>query len=303
MVRGLVAVACVIGSVSALATEARADRTKADLLFDEGRKLANDGKYKEACDKFQAAIELDPEAPGTLLNLGQCNEKLGKLGTALGWYIKAEGHGRQYKMTEIVDAAAARIAAIESHVAIVKLEFAEPLPSDGKVTLDGVEVKREDASRMTLDSGHHKIEILAPHKRTVSKEVDATEGEQTVKFTAWQDTTSVVHDPGKRHRQLAYGAAGLAFASYAADVLLGLHYKHVYDRNCPDDVCSGDGRQLANQAYHDANLWTTSTFIAGTALGIGAVVLYLTAPKREVLEAVLPVVSKDQVGVAWSTRF
>src|SRR4051794_8883317 len=100
MVRRLVAVACVIGSVSV----AIADRSKADLLFDEGRKLANDGKFKEACEKFQAAIELDPEAPGTLLNLGQCNEKLAKLGSAIGWYRKAEAHGRQYKMQEIVDA-------------------------------------------------------------------------------------------------------------------------------------------------------------------------------------------------------
>src|SRR5436309_1832423 len=58
-------------------TAAHAEPTKSDLLFDEGKKLEADGKWAEACQKFEASSQLDPEAPGTLLNLGLCNEKLG----------------------------------------------------------------------------------------------------------------------------------------------------------------------------------------------------------------------------------
>ena len=44
------------------------DRAAAEAAFDEGRQLATNGRYAEACLRFEASERLDP-AVGSLLNL------------------------------------------------------------------------------------------------------------------------------------------------------------------------------------------------------------------------------------------
>ncbi|HEX5064091.1 MAG TPA: hypothetical protein VFV99_32165, partial [Kofleriaceae bacterium] len=78
---------------------------RADELFEQGRKAlaeAGDDKTKiaTACEKFDEAIKLDPEAPGTMLNLGLCNEKLDKYKTALYWFRKAQARASETKLLD-----------------------------------------------------------------------------------------------------------------------------------------------------------------------------------------------------------
>ena len=75
--------------ISLLAATVHAE-PEADGLFEEGRKLLDTADPKQACAKFNEAIKLDPDAPGVMLNLGLCNEKLGKYRTALYWFRKAQ---------------------------------------------------------------------------------------------------------------------------------------------------------------------------------------------------------------------
>ncbi|MEJ7735736.1 MAG: hypothetical protein WKG00_41925, partial [Polyangiaceae bacterium] len=64
-----------------LSSAARADdRASAQALFDAGKLLVADGKYAEACPKFEASFTLD-RTLGTLLNLADCHEKVGKVAT------------------------------------------------------------------------------------------------------------------------------------------------------------------------------------------------------------------------------
>jgi hypothetical protein len=58
------------------ATPARADQAEAQRLFDEARKLLDQGNTVEACKLFAKSLELE-RAPGTLLNLGDCAEREG----------------------------------------------------------------------------------------------------------------------------------------------------------------------------------------------------------------------------------
>ena len=65
-----------------------AAKEQADLTFDEGRELFEQGRFKEACDRFQLSMDLDP-SPGTLLNLGNCFEPQGDLLRALATFEQA----------------------------------------------------------------------------------------------------------------------------------------------------------------------------------------------------------------------
>src|SRR5262245_27095841 len=51
---------------------------RADAAFQQGRAAARDGRWAEACAKFAESLQLDP-APGTTLNLAECEEKQGHL--------------------------------------------------------------------------------------------------------------------------------------------------------------------------------------------------------------------------------
>src|SRR5882672_5439773 len=74
-------------------------------LFDEGRELAKQGKYAEACDKFTQSYALDP-AVGTELNLADCHEHLGHVAKA--WHMFDDAAIQSEKTTNAARAKFAR---------------------------------------------------------------------------------------------------------------------------------------------------------------------------------------------------
>src|SRR5512140_2089839 len=73
----------------AVAGSASADnKSKADQLFKQGKKLMGEKKYSEACEAFEQSFKLDPGIGGEL-NVAKCYEEWGKLGRAYKAYEKA----------------------------------------------------------------------------------------------------------------------------------------------------------------------------------------------------------------------
>src|SRR3954471_24423933 len=101
-IRGAVMVVCAVAGLASADTP----QQQADKLFAEGRELLtvkNDAKG--ACEKFEAAIQLDPTATGTMLNLGLCYETLGKYAKSLYWFRKAQAAAAEARLAEYKDAA------------------------------------------------------------------------------------------------------------------------------------------------------------------------------------------------------
>jgi hypothetical protein len=61
---------------------------EAAKLFEEGRELANRGKADEACDRYARSYKLE-RAPGTALNLAECEERAGNWKRAFDLYTRA----------------------------------------------------------------------------------------------------------------------------------------------------------------------------------------------------------------------
>ena len=82
--RALVVLIALVVLDASAAAQPPPDATR---LFEEGRELAKQQKWAEACAKFQLSLALDP-APGTKLNLGDCLEKQNKI--RAGWLMFEE---------------------------------------------------------------------------------------------------------------------------------------------------------------------------------------------------------------------
>jgi hypothetical protein len=160
---------------------ARADSAAADALFNEAKALAEAKKFNEACPKFEASYKLD-KAVGTLMNLADCHENIGRIASAWGeWgeafdWLTREGDKRSKFVSQRRDALTPRLPKLTINVTTTspRLKIYR-----GSTPLD------EGAynSALPIDPGAHSItvrrgeEILKEEKITIEEK-----GSQALSF-------------------------------------------------------------------------------------------------------------------------
>jgi hypothetical protein len=150
---------------------------QADAAFGEGRELFDQGRFREACEKFELSMHFEP-SPGTLLNLGNCYEPQGDLVRSLATFEraladaqKARDAGRRRMWS---DAARERIAALTPRIPELRVQATEPAVS---VLLDG-EPLAAQGQALRLNPGRHELRASAPGKRTYTKMFELTTGQR-----------------------------------------------------------------------------------------------------------------------------
>lgn len=137
---------------TAVARADGSDPATAEALFREGRSAAEAGNYAVACPKFEESHRLDP-APGTLLNLADCEEHRGQILRALQHFHQlhaelpatderkpiaaARARALELRAPElrIVPTAAAAPSVMRQDVVVVApRETTQPAPRDGRRT-------------------------------------------------------------------------------------------------------------------------------------------------------------------------
>ena len=110
--------------LTAVATAQPQPNPEGARLFEEGRELAKDGKFEQACDKFEKSLELDP-AIGTQLNYADCQEQLHH--NAQAWRLFDSAADAE-KITKPERAAFARSRAdkLLAKVGVVILKIVQP---------------------------------------------------------------------------------------------------------------------------------------------------------------------------------
>jgi hypothetical protein len=137
----------------------------AQALFDEGKRLNDQGKAHEACLKFAASQREEP-ALGTLLRLAICDEEDGKKAKAWAEFRDAAAQAERRQEKERASFAKGRASALEGNLHWITVTMAAP-PPDLRLKLDGGDV---DAALLgtplALDPGDHSFEASAHGKRT-----------------------------------------------------------------------------------------------------------------------------------------
>jgi hypothetical protein len=262
---------------------------RADAAFEEARELFDQGRFKEACDKFELSMQLDP-SPGTLLNLGNCYEPQGDLVRALAAFERALADAQKtpdVKRRELwTSAARERIAALSARVPEIVVRGA---PEGGVVTLDGTPITPDEKQR--LNPGRHTIEATAPGKRRFERSVELSAGQKLeLELPALEaeapaavlSPPPVDSEPPPSDRAAGFGPwpyilAGTGAALLGGSLVTGLMARSKadeLDRECQNGRCDPSLENVKDSAETLA-LTTDVLWIGGALLAGAGVTLFV----------------------------
>ncbi|HEU0034556.1 MAG TPA: hypothetical protein VFQ53_28225 [Kofleriaceae bacterium] len=318
---------------------AHAQSAEAEVLFRDGRKLIKQGNLAAGCDKLDASERLESSV-GTLLNLGDCREKLGKVASAWAAFKKAEAMAKRAGNDEkrLLEARR-RATALEPKLSNLVIWVDQKL--------DGLVIKRDGEpidpavwnTPVPVDPDTYDIVVEAPGYKAWKTQVtvDAkvkrklvtvprlerapvTETPPTVASPTTPDapptsvvttespTSAVVYTkPGRwtttRGVSVAFGVAGAG--AFGAGIYLGLRAKDLQDRSdrlCPDTQCGDpEGLRLNKDARDSAKLANIFYGVGGAAAVTATVLWFVGKPDERT--TVTPTVGGGHVGVSLSRRF
>lgn len=282
------------------------DKAEADRLFEEARSLLAAGKPDEACDRFEQSFKKDPRAVGTMLNLGLCREELGLLASAIRYYSEARDRARDQHLVEHEEAAARKIALLSPRVPRITVKLPASAGLKARVLLDDEMIPVELLDELAVDPGSRTFVVTAPGRLAWETTLAVKEGQRSVVHVPPLQGVKTVVVREQTSRRVLWGKVGVVSGSALALAAagLGLYARFYYWQQFPP--ASRDGEAAARDGEHPC--WTspgttggvvrncselgseriatarrlahvsTAVGIAGTAVAIGGLVMWLTAP-------------------------
>lgn len=280
---------------------------RADELFAEGKALMA-SNLVQACDKFDQSLRENPAALGTLLSVALCDEKLGKVASAVAHFREARDRAQEQGLVEHERAAAAHIATLTPEVPHLTIELAEPLP-DASVVLDDRVVPRDQLAAIAVDPGERVIVVSAPQRLPYRTKLVIAASEKTRVVVPALARSIVVTSSRRRIGQITTVAGAAAIAT---GVGLGIYARHLFHSQYPDhctevdggDRCDAAGLRDTDRARSFGTVGTVVGLTGVVVAGVGAY-LWLRAPSstEHPPVALVPALGADQVGVAALGRF
>jgi hypothetical protein len=159
--------------VTSAAADPAADSERARSLFRDGRKLASESKWEDACKKFEESLKLDVGV-GTKFNLADCYEHTNRPQSAKKLFLEVADRSHEAGQTERETAARARAAALDPAIPKIVIDVMKDVPEKLEIRRDGVPVEPSAwGGPQPVDPGKHEIVVTAPGKKPWSTEVDA----------------------------------------------------------------------------------------------------------------------------------
>jgi hypothetical protein len=288
--------------------------SEAEQLFREGRRLVQAGDYPAACPKFAESERIEP-APGTLLNLADCEEHARQLVSAREHFgLAASGFPRGDSRRDV---AMQRAAALEARLAHLTLRLAETAPAGTVVRKGGVVVDGATLGQpQPADPGDVKIVVSAAGHVDQVYPLTLGEGAHTeVSLDVGDVSTGNPSSTGAKHAPIPIktigivllGVGGAGLATGAVTGLLALTKAHIVKDHCDATYhCDAEGVSAASSGETFATV-STVTLIAGGVLAAAGGSLLLLGRKnkshRVGAAAVVPLVGPGVGGVGVSGAF
>jgi len=276
---------CISGAARAEDTR---DPAAAEALFRQGRAASEKQDFKTACAKFRESNRLDP-AVGTVFNIADCEEKLGRLATS--WTLFQEVVQRLPPADNRRAIAEQRAAKLEPRVPKLSIHLQAAERGEITVRRDGVSLGSASLdTALPVDPGEHVVVVEAPGTRPAEFRSRVSEGESAVlTVTPGAPLGATEPPPPPPNPELktpppnhtaayvigAVGIAGLVTGAIAG--VLVLDKKSTVNSECVGKQCSQAGVDAAN-AGKTLGVITTVGLVTGV-VGLGAAsYLFVSVP-------------------------
>jgi len=294
------------------------DKVKAIALFDEGLKEMKAGRYEKACKAFEASNRLLADS-GTRGSLARCYTQLGRIASA--WTLWRE-LADTAPTPDLRTDAAAQAKKLEPRLAKYSVKIAAPA-AGLVVILEGKPVDPTIDVPVPIDPGTYPVDASAPGRVAWKGQLAAAEGKVSVIDVPALAATPVsgplppkkkppVAHPGRGRRIAGLAIVGLGVGGLAAGGFFGAKARSINQE--ASDLCGGDiarcdpartneAQDKVDEARSAANFSTIGA-IAGGALVVTGVILYITAPKAERRAvSIAPLVGGGTAGLSLSGRY
>lgn len=174
---GCLVIAALLGAPSgvAFAAPTKQELAKARARFQQATELEQAGNYTQALEAFREVGQVRM-TPQVRYHIGFCEEKLGKLLTALGGYELAMQEAASVDPSfakEVED----RIKQLKARIPKLTLKRGESAKS-GRIEIDGVSVGENSlGTELPFDPGPHLVEVKLGEATKFSETVSLAEGE------------------------------------------------------------------------------------------------------------------------------
>ncbi len=256
-------------------------RANAEALFDEARTLMAMQRYAQACPKFAESQIIDP-AVGTLLNLADCLEKLGRTASAWAEFRAAAAAASAKGQTDREQVARDRATRLERK--LVRLAIVAPHDTEElEIRKNGAVVGRGSwGLPLPVDPGHYVVEASAPGKRSFRTEIDIPAKPGTQLTTIIPPLENSKRPTGHAQRIAGATVGTMGAITLVVGGVLGARAMQVNSastENCRGNICNEAGVSLRSDARTFGNGATTA-FIIGAAATTGGIITYVLAPKN-----------------------
>ena len=280
---------------------ARADDVaKADRLFREGLAL-KDTNVTQACVKFEESLQYNTQAIGTLLNVALCDERLGRIASAVGKYREARDRAREQNLPEHLAAAEERIAKLEPDLPHITITFTEPPTDDTRILIDDKVIPLERAIRQPEDPGKRVIVVTAPGRVTFKTTI-----ELRLRQVAEVVIPRLAPSVANTRRTLGKIITASGGAALATGITLGLVARSRYNSvDCAETICDSNDDHLVTESARTLGTVGTVVGIIGLAtIGVGTY-LWIRSPKAtdSPRVSIVPGLGPDGGGILAIGRF
>jgi hypothetical protein len=246
-------------------------------LFQKGREAMKGGNYGGACALFEASHRVEP-APGTLLNVAVCSEKLGRLrraAKALEDFLETSDAADERRPR-----AEALLADVTERTPRVSIRLPAWASSGAEVLVDGEGISPAVwKAAMHLDPGRHVLEVRVPHAPDQRRTVEVKERDRLVETFVFSQEPDAEKDSGPEPRgrrreelptaffiSLGVGVGGLVAAAGSGAIVL-LERATVEDQ-CEFKKCSPAGLEAGERGkrFETVGAVALPVGVAGTAL-------------------------------------
>jgi hypothetical protein len=289
------------------------DAAAADALFRAGRKAMEASAFGEACPKFAESNRLDP-AVGTLFNLANCEEKIGKL-------AEASTHFREVlellpPKDDRAPSARAHLATMAPRLSRLTLVIPPGEPDTLAVSRDGVGLGAAAIGVATVvNAGDHEVTATAPGHADAHLHLTIAEGERReIAVHAGPavgpvegPVASASNDSAATRRTIGFVLGGVGIATLGVGAITGAltlgKASIVKDpAHCDAELrCDAVGVAAA-KAGSTLSVVSTATIVGGAVAAAAGVVLVLTSRSSAPVTAglvVSPIGATLQVGRSW----